>query len=137
MKPEGDYQGTITTHGLVKSSSGTPALQIRAELEDGETITTVLWLSSKAMDRAKGILGGIGFTGRISQLDPRAPEPQSLKGKALKLRCKHETYKNALQEKWEIASGGSSLLPVAEFAAVDASWEGVAASPIGDDDVPF
>ena len=133
MTAPGTYEGKIIAHGLVKSGSkGTPGLDVRCEVatdQDGKKIvTTTLWLSPAAIKRSKSILGGLGFSGRIVNLDPRSSSFVSLAGTLVNLKCDVENYEGTDREKWEISAGGNEPLPLEDFAAIDSRFAGEFAS---------
>jgi hypothetical protein len=134
------YEGKIIAHGLIKSSGkGTPGLEIRCEVatepEARKIVTATLWLSPKALKGSKAKIGAMGFAGRIRQLDPRSEDHISLVGTLVSLLCKHESYDDKPQEKWEISGGGNEPLPLEDFGRVDAIFAG---EFMGDDnDIPF
>ncbi|CAB4140525.1 hypothetical protein UFOVP398_46 [uncultured Caudovirales phage] len=129
MLQPGTYEGRVISHGLVKSGGkGTPGLDVRCEIDTGaegkKTATVTLWLSRAAMERSKSTLGALGFVGKISQLDPRHPEPLSLVGTVAPVRLDYEDYNGNKREKWEFALAGNRPLDVSEFANIDAAFEG-------------
>jgi hypothetical protein len=141
MTPEGNYEGKILAHGLIKSSGkGTPGLEVRCEVategQGKKVVTTTLWLSPGAIKGSKSKIGGMGFQGRIRQLDPRAGDSfVDLSGTIVTLKCKHEDYEGKPQERWEIAGGGNEPLPLDDFDKVDAAFAGEFQA--ADEDVPY
>ncbi len=138
MYAEGNYEAKIIAHGLVKSGNkGTPGLELRCEVvsNDRKVVTTTLWLSPAAILRSKALIGGLGFQGRIRQLDPRSGQAfVDLSGTLIDLKCKHEDYNGTLQERWEMSGGGNEPLPIDDFAKIDAAFAGEFMAD--DDDIP-
>jgi hypothetical protein len=136
MLAEGKYEAKIMQHGLVKSSKDTPGVEFRCRLaEPDQVVTVTLWLSGGALPRAKSVIGAFGFSGKISQLDPRHPNHKSLAGEVVQLRCKHETYQGETRAKFEFIGGGSEAASPNEFEKFDALWDGEYIAT--DDDVPY
>lgn len=127
----GLYYGRITQQALSASGTGTPQLVLRVKIlgipdavsGDVEPIksqferTIYISLTEKTLPFVIETLGILGFTGtKISQLDPAAPNGQSLIGKEVDLWCSHEEdMKGDMRERWQISKGSQAI----EVRAID------------------
>lgn len=123
------YKAQITDWGLSQSkASGTPQIHFIVELMEildrttgtFQTITDGLhqrtvyrYLTEDAFDMTMKALEYLGFTNvdDLGVLQRNHPQAIDLFGKQVDVYCKHETYKNQLQEKWEFDIGGGGFKP--------------------------
>lgn len=116
----GRYNCEIVTHGLSKSSKGTPQAYIRfkvLEFEDGERVAAqyerTCWraLTEKAIDFAIKDLRALGFRGdSFRAFDLNNANSQSLEGNRVVMWCDHEDDQNGEpRERWGVARDSSDF----------------------------
>lgn len=119
---EGRYKARIKNWGLSKASTGTdqffvsieplgmfdPADQENLLACDSAERTIFRAITDKTIDFVLDDLERLGYKGdTFDQLNPEHAKAHNFRDQEIEVRCRHETYKDKLHERWEFAGGGS------------------------------
>ena len=169
MNQIGKYKFRVDAQGFGEAETGTAFFFLEGEpvafLQDGQEYdcehnkrTIKVYISEKTIDRVRGDLEKLGFSGKFAQLDPGSPNHHSFVGSEIVVDCKHEpgTGQNSgkTYEKYELPYEGATIehksgvaskldtlfgkkMGPASKPAPKRQAQPVGNGPGGKDDVPF